>query len=203
MDRTTLFLLTCTLATSACAASTPRTPRAAFAPSVVSSLERARAALAEDRLVEAVTLFERLTAPATPVAARREALEAAAFIRASGHPGLRDLALARRWLAERLQLDAASPRRLELAALDTLIADLTRSEEELRARLQELEGVTAWIPGVQAAARTRQEDSGREVRALKASSEALRAEVQKLRGELKQRDDALKRIAATVVGSGK
>jgi chromosome segregation ATPase len=197
----TIFLLACTVAASACGSSASRPPRTSPEPTVVAPvIERARAAMAAGRLVEAVTLFEQLTDATTPAAERQEALEAAAFIRASAHPGLRDLRRARQWLAERRAMAGPPARALEMATLSSLIEDLGRFEEELRARLLELDGVQDWVKQFQLETKARAETSSRELRALKAAATALQAQIEKLHQDLKQRDDALKRIAATVVG---
>lgn len=155
------------------------------------TMAMAQDALAAGHLVEATTLYERLAMEARKGSDRAEAMERAAFLRASHHTGVRDLERARHWIALRRTQGGRHERLMELNALEAVVLDLATHDAELRARLGEIDD--------QPAAPAR--DRTAEARALKASNAALQAEIAKLRAELRQKDEALRKIAASLAAS--
>jgi hypothetical protein len=78
---------------------------------------------------------------------------------------------------------------MEMNALEAVVLDLERSSPDSRLKTS---GPVEMAPG--SPARQRDED----VRALKASNASLQAEIARLRTELRQKEEALRKIAASL-----
>jgi len=186
-------------------ASVPAT-RPASAPVPVAAaptLAEADSALADGRVDDALWLYERLALDALTLDERAEAMERAAFLRASNRLGARNLARVQEWAAMRQAMEGPTLRLVEIAALETLAAELSLRTEEIHARLAEMERLQHSLDQARADARGRTGD----LRSLRATNATLRAEVAKLRSEaeklqaeLQRKEEALKKIAASIAG---
>lgn len=188
-------VLTVMLFSAGCASTPAPKPATSSPVSAVppASMDAARKALAVGHLVEATDLFERLAMETRKASDRAEALERAAFLRADAQAGVRDLSRARQWIAMRRSLGGPRERLMELDALEAVIVDVVRHDEELRVRLDEMKAMEASL----AESRAR----GADLRTLRASNAALQAELTKVRAEVRQKDEALKKIAASLAGN--
>jgi len=146
----------------------------------------------EGRLADAVALLEVFLADAPAAPERGDALELAAYLRLSPEPAVRNLAAARHFLSERLAMLPASPRQLEIGATLALL-------EQALALEAKLEALRASGSAARAAAEEQQAATARELRQARADNTALRAEVKELQDEVKRKEEALQKLAATVV----
>jgi seryl-tRNA synthetase len=137
-------------------------------------------------------LLDEFLAVAPAGRARNEALETAAFVRMSSPPDARDLRRARELLIERQAASPPSPRPLELSATLALI-------EESVALRGELEEARAAAAADRQSLEERGAAAARDQRQLRAENASLRTEVKNLREELRKKEDALQKLAATVV----
>lgn len=204
MRRPTRVLLAAVVLSAGCA-SMPATRPASVAVPVdpAPTLAEADAALDAGRLDRALWLYERLALDAAIVEDRVVAMERAAFLRASSRHDLRDLSRVQEWTMRRRSMDGSAGRLIELEALEALASELALRHEEVCARLSETAGLQARLARDLADARGR----ASEVRTLRATNATLRAEVAKLRSEadrlqaeLQRKDEALKKIAASIAG---
>jgi hypothetical protein len=154
--------------------------------------EVAQELIDQGRLSDAVTLLDRFLAAVPAAEERGQALELAAFLRLSPHPEVRNLEAARDLLTERLAMLPASTRQLEVGATLALV-------ERALALEAELEALRASGAADRAAAEERQAAAARELRQARADNTALRTEVKELQDEVKRKEEALQKLAATVV----
>ncbi|MCL4813397.1 MAG: hypothetical protein KJ061_12960, partial [Vicinamibacteraceae bacterium] len=195
-----LMLVVAPLLATGCAARQPTSSGGPASPPA--TMSAARAALASGHLIEAVEMYERLATEARRGEDRTEAMERAAFLRATEHSGLRDFDRARHWIALRRTQGGRHDRLMEMNALEAVVLELEQSSRALReqtgghtdamppsaSRVDGPSGAGAPSPS-SSPARQRDED----VRALKASNASLQAEIAKLRAELRQKEEALRK----------
>jgi hypothetical protein len=154
--------------------------------------EVAHGLIDEGRLADAAAILEGFLADAPATPERGDALELAAYLRLSTEPAVRNLDAARHWLSERLAMLPASPRQLEIGATLALL-------EQALALEAKLEALRVSSSAARAAAEEQQAATVRELRQARTDNTALRAEVKELQDEVKRKEDALQKLAATVV----
>jgi hypothetical protein len=172
------------------AAPAPATPPAPLTPRPVH--EVAQDLIEQGRATQAAALLDGFLAAAPAAAERGQALELAAYLRLSADPAVRDLAMARDRLAERLGMPPASPRQLEIGATLALL-------DQTLALQQEVADLRSATEADRLAGEERRTASARDLRQARAEATTLRGEIKTLQEELRKKDEALQKLAATVV----